>query len=121
VLGDAPLLSKWIAPLLLAYVVLLPGEKVIPLKRNDWLGPIVTLIMPASGPLLGVSSLIIVASVIVGLLVVPVIVVVPCSVIPFVISKLRDQLNVPAGNVIVSPSRAEFSRVRTLATDPLEW
>src|SRR5438046_9101357 len=120
VLDDASVLSKWIAPLLLAYFVLLPGEKVIPLKRNNWLGPIVTLIMPAPGPLLGVSSLIIVASVTLGLQEGPTIAVAPWSVIPFLISKCEVHLNVPAGSVIVSPSRAALCKARRLPSDPSE-
>jgi hypothetical protein len=40
---------------------------------------------------------------------------------PLVISKGEVQLNVPAGNVIVSPSRAELCNARTFASDPSEW
>ena len=46
--------------------VLAPGEKVIPVNRNRWLELTVVLII---APVLGVSSLIIVASLTMGLLV----------------------------------------------------
>ena len=108
-------------PVATSTVVLLPGEKVIPVKRKDWFERIATLIMPLPEPVLRVSSLMIVASSIVGLsLPAPLIVVAPCSVIPFVISKREVQLNVPAGTVIVSPSCAALCKACTFAADPSE-
>ena len=100
---------------------MVPGEKVIPLKRNDWLGLRPTLIMKAPEPLLGVSSLMIVRSLVIGVAVpAPVIVVCPLSVIPLVIETPVNHVNVPAGIVMVSPSRAALCKACTLAADPLE-
>jgi hypothetical protein len=100
--------------------VLLPDAKVNPVNRNDWLECISALIMPNTlPPRLGVSSLMIVPSVIVGLAVpASVIVVAPCNVIDFVIFRREVHVNVPAGSVIVSPSWAALCKACTLATEP---
>src|SRR5580692_7570703 len=100
--------------------VLPPYLKVIPVSRKDWLAFSSADIMPAPGPLLGVSSRIIVASVTVGLQDVPTTFVAPWSVIPFVIFRTEGQLNVPAGSVIVSPSRAALTKACRLASEPFE-
>jgi len=87
------------------YAVLVPGTKVIPVKRNDFPGGIWAKRIPIV-PLRGVLSRMIVPSLIVGLLAGPEIVVAPCIVIPLVIISRAVQLNVPAGTMIVSPSTA---------------
>jgi hypothetical protein len=45
----------------------------------------------------------------------------PCSLITFEIVTGVDHVNVPAGNVIVSPSNALLCKASTLAADPSEW
>ena len=71
------------------------------------MGVFVSLTTPDVDVFRGELSRIIVASAIDGLLVpAPEIVVCPCNVIPFVITKHEDQLNIPAGSMIVSPSTA---------------
>src|SRR6266496_1185157 len=45
----------------------------------------------------------------------------PCSVIALLIVKVVDQVNVPAGSVIVSPFSTAFCRPCTLATEPSDW
>src|SRR6266480_5955156 len=97
ILGVAPLLDSSIIPRPVVICVLLPRAKVTPVKRNDWLGFSVTAIIPTPEPVLGVSSRMIVPSLIVGLPAGPEIVVAPCIVIPLVIFSRAVQLNVPAG------------------------
>ena len=45
----------------------------------------------------------------------------PCSLIAFQIVTGVDQVNVPAGSVIVSPFNAALCKDCTFAADPSEW
>ena len=80
---------------------------VSPVILPDCPGVSVILITPEDFVERGELSWIMVRLLTVGLAVpAPVIVVCPLSVMPFVMSTREVQLNVPAGSVIVSPSRA---------------
>ena len=80
---------------------------VSPVILPDCPGASVIVITPEDFVKRGELSWIMVRLLTVGLAVpAPVIVVCPLSVMPFVMSRREVQLNVPAGSVIVSPSRA---------------